>query len=405
MKTQTLFFLAVFSCRLVYATPPEASETDFKTLPQVQWKFALDAPVFSSPVADGEAVYFGALNGTLYSLDRGSGKENWTFKTTGEIRGNVCLGENGSLFLIGGDGHLYSLSKDSGKIDWKFETGGEKKYDFADYYQSTPVLKEGILYFGSGDGNVYALDASSGVLKWKFGTSGVVHTTPAVAAGRLVVGSHDGYVYALNISDGSLIWKFKTVGQMYFPKGEVQGHPAVSANLTFVGARDYNLYALDLEKGYAHWNKKFERGWALVNVVHDSVLYTGTSDDRLLIAYDMKTGREKWSTNVGYNIFGNPGFSQSMTYTGTSMGKVHGIDLATGAIQWTFTTDGYRQNRLKYFREDDSYRDDIYEIIKSNEQLVDVVCELGGIFSTPAISGSLMFITSTEGSVYCLKRE
>ncbi len=403
MKLNAVLLTMLLCSRVSFATPP-GTVADFTQLPQVAWKFALDAPVFSSPVADEQAVYFGALNGSLYALDKASGAVKWTFSTAGEIRGNVCMGENDNLYFIGGDGHLYSLNKTTGKVNWKFETGGEKKYDFADYYQSTPMLHSGTLYFGSGDGNVYAVAASSGAIQWKFEAGGVVHTTPAIAGGTLVAGSHNGYVYALNVADGNLIWKFKTVGQMFFPKGEVQGHPAALGNLAFVGARDYNLYALDLAKGYAHWNKKFERGWALVNVVYDSVLYTGTSDDRLLIAYDMKTGREKWSTNVGYNIFGNPGFSKSATYVGTSMGKVHGIDLSTGNILWTFATDGYQQNRLKYFKEDDSYRDDIYEIIKSNEQLVDVVCELGGIFSTPAISGDLMYITSTEGKVYCLRR-
>lgn len=48
------------------------------------------------------------------------------------------------------------------------------------------------------------------------------------------------------------------------------------------------------------------------------------------------------------------------------------------------------KNRLKYFKEDDAYRDDIYSIIKSNEHFLEVEYELGGIFSTPAISNDFL---------------
>ncbi len=72
---------------------------------------------------------------------------------------------------------------------------------------------------------------------------------------------------------------------------------------------------------------------------------------------------------------------------------------------WTFTTDGYLNNRMKYFKDDDSYRDDIYSIIKSNEQFLEVEMELGGIFSTPVITNGYLVFTSTEGIVYCLKNK
>ncbi|HSO86361.1 MAG TPA: PQQ-binding-like beta-propeller repeat protein [Draconibacterium sp.] len=50
------------------------------------------------------------------------------------------------------------------------------------------------------------------------------------------------------------------------------------------------------------------------------------------------------------------------------------------------------------------YCEDIYAIIQSNEQFLDVECELGGIFSTPVIHGNYMIITSTNGKLYCLEK-
>jgi outer membrane protein assembly factor BamB len=376
---------------------------DFKQLPTIAWKFSIDTSFFASPIVEDGIVYVGGLDSTLYALDLKNGKKVWEFKTRGEIRSDVCPdGEN--LFLNGGDGYLYKLSRNKGNLIWKFETKGEKKYDFADYFHSTPVLHNGIVYFGSGDGNVYALGKDEGNLKWQFSTDGIVHTTPAIVNNKLFIGSFDGYVYALDLASGELIWKFKTVGHRYFPKGEVQGSPAAFNGLVFIGARDYNIYALDQEKGYCHWNKAFVRGWGLCNNIHDSVLYIGSSDERILIAADPATGNEYWRKKMEFLVFGNNAYSDGMLYVGTTIGKLHGIDLQTGEKIWSFETDGYKKDRFNYFKEDDSYRDDIYSIIHSSEHFLQVECELGGIFSTPCMSGDFIIFSSAEGTIYCMKR-
>jgi len=47
----------------------------------------------------------------------------------------------------------------SGKLIWKYKTNGERKYDFADYFHSSPVLTKGVLFFGSGDPIFYAINS------------------------------------------------------------------------------------------------------------------------------------------------------------------------------------------------------------------------------------------------------
>jgi outer membrane protein assembly factor BamB len=103
-------------------------------------------------------------------------------------------------------------------------------------------------------------------------------------------------------------------------------------------------------------------------------------------------------------VFGNNAYSQSMMYLGTTIGKLHGISLRSGEKAWSFATDSYQKNRYNYFKEDDSYRDDIYSIIRSNEHFLEVEVELGGIFTTPYISDAVIIFSSTNGVVYCLQR-
>jgi outer membrane protein assembly factor BamB len=381
----------------------KVSISDYIDLPKIKWEFQTPSPIFSSPVVNDNLVYIGGLDSVLHVLDINTGRERWRFRTKGEIRSSVCIGDN-RLYLNGGDGTLYALDKLSGKLLWKFSTRGEKKYDFADYFHSSPVLKNNILYFGSGDGFLYAVNSEKGDLLWKFMTGNIIHNTPAIDNNMIFFGSFDGFIYALDLFTGNQLWKFKTVGHRYFPVGEVQGSPAVSNGLVFIGARDYNVYAIDQEKGYCHWNKSFTRGWGLSNIIHDSILYTGSADERVLISADCESGKENWNIKMEFLVFGNFGFTDSIMYVGTTNGKLHGISLKSGKKLWSFETESYSKNRSKYFKTDDSYRDDIYSIIKSNEQFLDVECELGGIFSTPYISNDYIIFSSTNGTVYCLKK-
>ena len=71
---------------------------------------------------------------------------------------------------------------------------------------------------------------------------------------------------------------------------------------------------------------------------------------------------------------------------------------------WTVAMDGYQKNHLKYFKPDDTFRDDIFEIVKSDEAFIDVEYDLGAIYSTPVITGDLLIVTSTDGNVYCFRR-
>jgi outer membrane protein assembly factor BamB len=377
--------------------------SDFKETPVIKWVFETRHPVFSSPVVSEDLVYFGGADSVLHAVEINSGIEKWRFRTKGEIRSNALIIDK-RVFFNGGDGSFYMLEKKSGRLIWKFDAECERKYDFADYFHSSPVINAGILYFGSGDNNFYAVNSETGRLVWSFRTGNIVHTTPAISKEKIFFGSFDGFVYALNLKNGELVWKFKTVGHRYFPAGEVQGSPAVYKNLVFIGARDYNIYAIDQEKGYCHWNKSFTDGWGLNNNIHDSVLYIGSSDERVFIAADPSTGKEFWRKRMEFLVFGNNAYTSNMLYVGTTNGKLHGISLKTGDKIWSFETNSYKENRFKYFKPDDTYRDDIYSIIKSNVQFLEVECELGGIFSTPYIGNNLIIFSSTSGTLYCLER-
>jgi outer membrane protein assembly factor BamB len=409
-----LLGILIFNCNYLFgqnSIAPNATSnikiTDYDKLPTMHWKFKTNMPLFSSPVISENVVFVGSLDSTLYAVDLATGKLKWKFKTGGQIRSTVSM-QGDQLFLYSGDAILYCLSKTSGKVLWSFKTIGgilgERLYDFADYFQSSPVYHNKRIFFGAGDGYVYAIDYNSGKLCWSFKAGEIIHTTPSLYKDRLFIGSFDGNLYALRQEDGSLLWKFKTVGHRYFPTGQVQGNPVAKNDLVYFGARDYNFYAIDVFGGHCHWNKSFLFGWAMAATTGDSAIYLGTSDDRILLALDSKTGQELWRTDVKFNIFGPPATSASIVYVGTLMGKIYGIDRKNGNIKWVFTTEGYKSNHLKYFNPDDTFRKDISNLIKTPADFIGMEYKLGAIFSTPAITEDFIVVSSTDGNIYCLKR-
>lgn len=387
----------------------QKGQIDFDKLPTVQWKFKIKQPIFSSPVINEGTVYVAGLDSTLYALELATGKEKWKLRTNGEIRSTVVV-EGTKVYLLGGNGVLSCIDKNTGKPIWRsvFDNTAlflaERRYDFADYYHSSPLLHNGVLYFGSGNGRFNAVSADNGEAIWTFKAGDIIHNTPVIIKDNIYFGCFDGFVYALNIRTGQEVWKFKSVGHQYFPTGEIQGSPSAGYGTLFIGGRDYNLYAINSTGGYANWNRRFLGGWALSTTVQDTVLYVGTSDDRLLLAFDARSGQELWKTNIKFNIFGSCTFTSGMVYVGTIWGKIFGVDKKSGSIKWEFATDGYTTNHLKYFKSDDSYRDDIGSILRSPVEWIGAEYRMGGIFSTPAISGNSIVFSSTEGVVYCLRR-
>src|SRR5688572_11531824 len=397
-----------FSLHSQSAIQPSAKNVseDFENIPQLHWQFKSSAPFFSSPVISAGTVYVGSLDSTLYALALNSGTLKWKLKTGGAIRSSVCA-DGDYVYLYSGDATLYAIQKTTGKIEWTFKTKGgilgERQYDFADYFQSSPVFHNGRIFFGAGDGRVYALD-NDGKLIWSYKTNGIVHTTPGIYKESIIVGSFDGKIYALTQDKGELIWNFKTLGHRYFPEGEVQGSLVIANDLVYIGARDYNFYAIDAKSGYCHWNKSFPFGWAMAATSQDSVIYVGTSDDRVLLALEGTSGKELWRTDVKFNVFGTCIYSNKMAYVGTLMGKVWAIELKSGSVKWVYNTPGYQRHHLNFFKADDTFRDDIMNIIKSPADFIGMEYKLGAIFSSPAIAKDLMIISSTDGTIYCLKK-
>jgi outer membrane protein assembly factor BamB len=75
---------------------------------KIQWIFATDKDVVSSPAVAGNVVYVGGEDGYLYAVDKLTGEKLWAFLTGGQITSSPAV-YHGKVYVASEDGILYCL--------------------------------------------------------------------------------------------------------------------------------------------------------------------------------------------------------------------------------------------------------------------------------------------------------
>jgi outer membrane protein assembly factor BamB len=393
--TMTRFIFLL--CLLIGSVSAHSDDADLR------WAFKTDGRVYSSPLVDGDTVYFGSGDYHFYALDKDTGKKQWVFETQGAVHSSPAI-EGNLVYISSADGNLYALDKKTGRIVWKFSSAGEKLYGLWDYYLSSPVVENNKVYWGSGDGNLYAIDALSGALQWKYDTGDVVHASPVLDQDKVYFGGFDGHMYALDKESGALFWKFKTVGAANFPKGEIQRAALLKDGVVYFGSRDYNMYALDANTGRGRWNLKQPRGWIIATPVeHKDNIYFGTSDAHIFYSMNKSSGIVNWTIPLNMRVFGTAIVEKDLVYFGTFDGKVIGIDHLSGEIKWQFQTEASKQKYHTIYDETGAFKEGFVLYGEDWKKAEEMIHALGSVLSSPAIDNGIIYFGSSDGYVYAVK--
>lgn len=150
-------------------------------------------------VADGDRVYLGLADGSVYALGTGNGSVLWnkhlavpltTFK---DIDGALTLSGD-SLFVSGYFGKLYRLKKSSGQILWSASVASGV----------APLVTEGLVIVSDhADGSLNAYDREKGHKLWSNELNGSVLSAPVFFADRVFVAGDDGVAFLLKLDNGS----------------------------------------------------------------------------------------------------------------------------------------------------------------------------------------------------------
>jgi outer membrane protein assembly factor BamB len=185
---------------------------------KILWNRLLPSRSESSPLLDGDHVYFGSENGNVYSLRKNDGSVRWKFKAKGAVKAALAMAD-GKLYFGDYSGRVYAIWADSGKLAWSKGTSGARFGLGSGQFYSTPAVAYGRVYLGNTDGNVYSYASDNGKLAWRKHTNGYVYASPAVAqvpggAPTVYIGSYSGTFYALDARSGRVRWSFNANGKI-----------------------------------------------------------------------------------------------------------------------------------------------------------------------------------------------
>jgi outer membrane protein assembly factor BamB len=185
---------------------------------QTVWSKVIPAGTESSPIAFGNAVYFGDQSGTVYSLNATTGQVNWRYHATSAVKGGPAL-SSGILYFGDYGGRAYAVNAATGHQVWAVSTNGAHFGFGSGNFYSTPAVAFGRVYMGNTDGRVYSFASKTGQLAWATGTGAYVYASAAVEdtpglGPTVYLGSYDGNFYAFNAQSGAIRWKHPAGGKI-----------------------------------------------------------------------------------------------------------------------------------------------------------------------------------------------
>ena len=309
--------------------PDFSVNKEYKNVQRV-WHKALKGGIYSTPVTDGKSLFIGDDVGVMYSLDKKTGKTNWTFDTGMRIVGSPAV-DAGVVVFGSANYNIYGLDAKTGKELWHVTT--------QQAVMGAATIHEGVAYIGGGDGKMYAIDIHSGEVKWAFDElKNYVLTRPLVYNKKLYFGTWDTHFYALNLADGSLVWKWNN------GKGNPKLSPAsvwpVAANgKVFITAPDRYFTCLDAETGEQVWRTKEYKVRETVGMSEDGkTVYSKCMWDTV-VAMDATTKEPitRWVTHTDFGYEHNPAMpleKDGTLWVSTKNGLLLGMDAETGKVLW-----------------------------------------------------------------------
>lgn len=349
------------------------SECDCNS-PKIIWSFETSAAIYTSPILDDDAVYFGSYNDTIYCIDRATGEFKWSFGTRNRIRKAGALTRDSVVVFPSEDSTVYGLHKETGALIWSQTTVssciGAVTWDpvtdnvyLTSFYDSgwhgwlyaynsdgtflwsqdppgggtwmliSPAIDEfGHLItadFHNPTANVTAYDSATGTIAWNInpttpGGENDIHSSPAIdfSRNRIYYGEDSGNrrIMAIDYTATSA-----TVAWTYMTGNAIHSSPALGADGTvYIGSSDNKLYAINPD-GSLRWT--FATSGAVSSsplIAADGAIYFGSNDNNLYCLES--TGAERWRVTLGGAVVSSPAMDEDGNiYVGCNDGNLYAI--------------------------------------------------------------------------------
>jgi polyvinyl alcohol dehydrogenase (cytochrome) len=360
-----------------------------------QWRVDGTVGSTSTPAVFGNAVFFGAWDGTLRAASTADGTPLWTRQVSSTIVDDSPLIYGDKVYVGDAAGNLHAVNRATGAPVWTTELDPHPNTRIF----SSPVGVDDIVIVGVASvelalvktdytfrGSVVALDADTGAVRWRLyvttndaqaGAGVSVWSSVAIDPQRKLAFIGTGQTYeqpaaplsdsllAIDYRTGTLEWSRQfTAGDVYVifrppPQGP-DADLGAAPNLFKIGERDVvgigdkaGVYAvLDRDTGQTVWARSLPTGSQLGGIMttaayHDESIYVSSNrwanlgdfadpqNASTTFALDTTTGVTRWQTPLPSPAFGALTYANGVVFQPTINGTLYALDADDGTILWT----------------------------------------------------------------------
>jgi len=242
----------------------------------------------------GDTIYATDIEGTVYALDKTTGKRKWRVKLDEPVSAGVSVYGN-RLFVGTYNAEVIALNTEDGSKVWRATVSSE--------VLSNPNGNGRVVAVQTFDGKLTALDFDTGDQMWVYETSPPLLTlrgnsAPLIDGSTVYAGFSSGKMVAFQDSDGLVEWEQRVAipqGRGEFEKlVDIDGTPILVGEILFVASYQGQIVALSRATGRPLWVKPIST-YSDLSSAGGSVFVTDSESS--VKSYRIGNGQIEWENN------------------------------------------------------------------------------------------------------------
>lgn len=309
-----------------------------------------DASIFTRVGLDDEDIYIGNSLGYIKSINKKSGKVNWTYKTQASLFSRPAVAKN-VVIVPTADKRLLWIDKKTGTIVHENNANGP--------YVADGIILGNTLYQG-GYKVFQAWDIKSATLKWELNDlKNYCQAAPATYKNDIVFGAWDSYLRKVDMKTGKLDWKWNN-GRERNMLGPGNCVPVIVEDKVIVVAPDRYMTAIDRKTGEQIWRDKSHKyRESLGRSVDGKCVYAKTMDGEIVcVSTQGNEFKELWLVDAGLGYEHAPCIvleHKGVVYAGSRRGILAAIDVKTKQLLWRQQVGASEVNGFEVDKNGDIY--------------------------------------------------